>query len=73
MIDAQTKSELPKYGASTRLAAISTPSRTPPQRKTVARTGSVAAAGGAASRDEREARRPPAAQDASRLGHPSPR
>ena len=44
MIDAQTKSELPKNGASTRLAAISTPSSTPPERKTVPRTGSVAAA-----------------------------
>src|SRR4051812_6354886 len=32
----QTKSELPKNGASTRLAAISTPSSTAPQTKTAA-------------------------------------
>ena len=32
----QTKSELPKYGATTRLAAISTPRRAAPERKTAA-------------------------------------
>ena len=72
MIAAQTKSELPKYGASTRLAAISTPSRTPPQRKTVARTGPVAAARRLLKRDETRpvvlGRRRP-----RRLAQPSPR
>src|SRR5687768_16036089 len=39
MSEPQTKSELPKKGASTRLAAISTPSRTAPETKTATMTG----------------------------------
>ena len=49
MIAAQTNSELPKYGASTRLAAISTPSSTPPQRKTTPSRAHVAGRGAATS------------------------
>src|SRR5437870_5198502 len=70
----QTKSELPKNGASTRLAAISTPSSTAPQAKTAAliaaaRTRSTASiAGKTTSRDpaprREEGRQVPADDDA---------
>ena len=48
MIAAQTKSELPKYGASTRLAAISTPSSTAPERNTAPSSPHVVARGAGA-------------------------
>ena len=60
MIAPQTKSEFPKYGASTRLAAISTPSRTPP-REEDRRRGPERGDRAAARQGDGRGRPPPAA------------